>query len=79
MAEQNPTANDLKKDVSAAGQQAKKDLNEGARKIGDDIRDTANKMSHNQGADNLKDRGADLAKEARDTAQEYVEDRKSVV
>ena len=73
MAEHNPNANDMKNAATAAGQQAKKDLNEGAKKIGDDIRDTASNLSNNAGAENLKDRGANLAQKATETAQEYAD------
>ncbi len=74
----NPTADNMKKDAAAAGQQAKNDLHEGAKKVGEDIRDTADKLGNNSNIDSLKERGAELAQNARDTAQDYVERAREV-
>jgi ElaB/YqjD/DUF883 family membrane-anchored ribosome-binding protein len=69
----NTSANDVKRDADAAAQEAKHDISEGARKVGKDLRDTANNVADNSGVDRLAQRGAEIANDAVDAGREYAD------
>lgn len=62
----NPNADDMNND-------AQTDLRDGIDQIGDGMNDTTKSQSQGSGMDDLKNKGADMAQNARDTAQDYVE------
>ncbi|WP_378943783.1 YqjD family protein [Paracoccus sp. R86501] len=65
------SADDVKRDAAAAAQEARGDLNEGARKVREDVRDTVNNLSENSGVDRLAQRGAEIANDAVETGRDY--------
>lgn len=70
---QNISAEDAKRDAKAATREARDDLERGARKVGDQVRETARDLADNSGAERLMDRGAELADDAIAAGREYAD------
>lgn len=65
------TTDQVKREASAAAQEASDELREGARRIADEVRETASRLADSESYDRLKERGAEFASAARDAGREY--------
>ncbi|MFN3524818.1 MAG: hypothetical protein ACK4YU_01905, partial [Paracoccus sp. (in: a-proteobacteria)] len=64
---QNISADDVKRDAKAATNEARRDLETGARKVADQVRETARDLADNSGAERLVERGSELAHDVAET------------
>lgn len=70
---QNPTADQMKRDAQSGANEAKRDLEAGGRKVAADVKDTADKLANNSGAERLAERGQELAGDAMAAGREYAD------
>ncbi|MBW7056481.1 DUF883 domain-containing protein [Paracoccus bogoriensis] len=70
---QNISAEEAKRDAKDAVREARDDLERGARKVGEQVRETARDLADNSGAERLMERGSELAEEVVQVGREYAD------
>lgn len=69
MARKTETADEVQSDIKAAVDEVQADLKAGVRRVVEDARHTASRLADNEALDRLRERGADMADNARAEAE----------